>query len=463
MSHSPARSATRYSVDEHHTIGFPIVPVGDSPKLEGRGARRVAEFAGIGWRIEQPYLTNGRLPSSAVLDVYVGLMFLFKLAGFPEDGRVYFSRYRFLLLIGWLSSSRGPRGRVIKPSGRHYRQLAAALEYLESTRLVNRNADVEQIGPDGRAFRGQQGFPILQYHRMADEPRGRCGEGGRNEGGASMVQFSDAFRMMVGGGANTTKVDLDLFLSLPSGSARPLFRLFCWMRRHAIRRIRVSEVLQRIGSTQAHCVPARARQVLDKAHGALRERGVLTGDPVYVKAEGEYWIEYSFGDPRVLLDEEEALIAQAIAYGVVPATARELAVANRPQMERVLAATTLGLLHPRRTVAAMVVHYTRRGIDIEETGRRIEDAIDSQVSLDLDTRAADVRYLAWCKQEREARSARRADLSVSSVRHEIEVARQERGLEDAPWLSDGLVAMRLNALLRIPDLGIYRSRVLVAA
>lgn len=442
----------RFSVDGQDTIGYPIVPVGDTtrftPNEDGLGA---VDFPSIGFQIVYPS-PQGKLPSSAILDVYAGLMFMYQNAGFPDDGRVYFSRYQLLHLIGWLSTAKDDQGkRTVKPSGRHYKQLKRALLYLEGTRFVWDDPTVLQFGPDGERFRGMQGFPILQYARVVEDPTGPRGET-TSRPARSMVQFSEPFVKLLGGGERTTRLDFDLFLSLPSGTPRVLYRTLLGMANQGRRSIRLEELFQRVGSTQTHFVPARARQILGKAHKELRSRGVLEfegKEPDYVKMNGEHWVRYAFGNPADLISSEGLLVSQAMAYGLKGPIARELAVAHRQQLERVLAAVTLGMLTPKKSLPGMIRHYTERGHEISApNGNEL-----AQISLDL--QAPEMAYVAWTAAERKRRLKETPGIDLDRIRLEIDEQPTDGDLPRPDWVVEGLVAMELNERLHIPPLHIY--------
>jgi hypothetical protein len=457
---NPAGPRGRLVSDSRDMVGLPLVQAGDSVRAgvsEDAAGGRQLSFPGIGWRIKQPARRPGaKLPASQILDIHTSLLFLFSTAGFPEDGRIYFTRYQLLNLAGWLSPARDRRGaKVMRPGGRHYRQLDAALTYLMDAKYRNDSPNAFQVGPDGEVFRGSQWFPILQYARLAEDTPGPRSEGSPVPAPRCMVQFSDAFVKLIGQGALAAQMDLDLIMSLSTGTPRQLYRVFTWMRQEGLDRITIREMFERVGSTLAEFRPARARQILTKAHGELRQRGVITAEPEYLRdaATGEYWIHYAFADPRALLTEEEMLVQQAAAYGVSTPVSRELVVAHRLAFERVLAATTLGRLEPRKSLAPMIVHFTQRGYDIPEP--RVA-APGSQLPLS-GLEKLEMRYLVWAAEERTRLSAGRRDIDEAALRREVIRLFEERMAGHPEWVVDGMVAMRLNRLLGIPTYEQYRE------
>lgn len=448
VGREPAADGRRWSVDGQDLMGYPIVPVADTTRFEpNEDGLAAVSFDKIAWHIIYPS-PNGKLPSSAIMDVYIGLMFLYYVQGFPADGKVYFSRYQLLQLIGWLSTARDSSGsRTVRPSGRHYRQLKRALLYLEGTRFVADDPNILQLGPDGARFVGMQGFPILQYARLVEEGTGPKGE--TITSGSSMVQFSEPFVKLLGNGARTTRLDFDLFLKLSTGTPRLLFRFLTWLQSRGQNTVKLGELFPRIGSTQQHFVAARARQILDKAHAELRQRGVLASDPVYEKVNGDYVVRYEFGDPTTAGVADDLLLRAATAFGVDSPVAQELVVAHRRQFERVLAGAVLGFIRPKETLPGMIVHYTRRGYDVTP-----RSSAPAQITLGLG--ADDARYVPWLTEARERALATRRDIDPDRIRAEIRA--EDEGAENPrpEWVVDGLLALRLDHLLGLPSLAEFR-------
>jgi hypothetical protein len=460
---APARVVS----ESRDLVGLPLVQVGDSfsqnfleSKNYGEDATgdRQITFPGIGWRLIQPARRPGtRLPASQILDIHNSLLLLYANSGFPDDGKIYFTRYQLLNLAGWLSPSSTRRGaKVVRPSGRHYRQLEEALTYLSKTQYRNDNPNAFQVGPDGEIFRGSQWFPILQHVMLVEDAPGPRSEMRGPPAPLCKVQFSEPFVKMLARGARAARLDLDLIMSLSTGTPRQLYRVFTWMRQEGIARISIGEMFERLGSTQAELRPARARQILNKSHEEHLQRGVLTQAPEYVRdAEtGEYFIQYSFADTSSILSEEEMLVGQARDFGVNDSVSRELVVANRLSFERVLAATVLGKIEPRKTLATMVVHYAQRGYEIADTAQ--DRAGSGQLPMP-ELAHPDMRYLAWAAAERQARLLERTDIDVGEIRHDVQRAFAARSAGHADWVVDGIVAIRLNRLLNIPAVTEYHA------
>lgn len=442
----------RLGVDSRETIGYPIVPVGDATKGRRDGSKvSCVAYPGIDWEIAYPTPKDGgRLPSSAVLDVYTGLLFLWASQGYPPDGRVRFRRHHFLHLIGWVCAANGRRAR---PAGRQYEQLEEAIRYLAQTHFSRGGDGVTQLDLDGQSFQGVLGFNIIDNWKLAEEKRGRKPVEGEGEA-QSEVQFTVGFRKMVAGGRRASHLDLDLYLSLPAGTPRMLFRLLVWMRQEGITRLPIGEVLERIGSVQHHHVPARARQVLNKAHDVLVSTGILASEPEFEK-DGDTWcLVYHMGEPTVLLAEELVLVQQAMAYGVSQAVARQLAVGYRQDLERVLGAAALGLLRPKKNLAGLIVQFVKNSWRIPE---QPTEPSTSQVEMDL---VSETAYLRWCVEERERR-LRRSSVDLAELRSGIRT-RVARRSGEPHWLGEGMLAIALNQQLEIEDLDEWRASQLFA-
>lgn len=446
----PRGSAARYTIDSRGAMGFPIVPVGDKLQrnVEERNGRRRIHYPSIGWIISHP-LPQGddSLPSSTILDVYMALMFLYAHGGRTSEGVVRFSRYQLLQLMGWLSrSARGGGGRrQLKPSGRHYRQLTQALDYLQDTTFesapARQHADIE-----GRPFVGRQRFPILTYVKVAREKGGRRDW---TESGNSEVRLHPYLVRELRRDEGVTRLNYDIYLSLSPGTPRHLFRLLAWARQQGRSRLRLGELFERLGSSQRELIPARARQILRKPHDELRQRGILAQSPEYEKVGGEWWAAYTFAGAERLLSWEDLLEGQAKAWGVTPPAAREVAVASRFQAERVLAAVSRGYLRPTRSLPGMIVHYVRQGHPIPGNSRQNEP---EQLPL-LDN--FEGRYLHWLGEERERRLDTRPDLDVAAFRVSLDTENEARPTPHPEWVLEGLTEIWLNRELGLESIRAY--------
>lgn len=444
------------SPDSQDTAGYPLFPM-DRPAAEPTTSedRQPVHYPAIGWSIlTPPAMAGGKLPASTILDVYVGLLYELHQQGYPDDGEIHFTRYDLLHRIGWVISGYTKHGRyAIRPSGRHYRDLRTALLYLSWT-LFHRV--IPGDGSDGgqAVQRAEEWFQILARVRLAKSAPGR-----KSRSAAapvterpSSVTFSPDFMRLVARGARTIPVDLGVYLSLKAGTPRQLYRLLTLLRMEGRDEIGVEELFARLGSSQSDFVPCRVSGLLGKAHREFVAKTLLRSEPEVVRRRGEYVVRYEYGDPRLLASESELLVWQASRYGVAEDEARKLAREERSQFERVLAAATLGMLRPKKTLAAMIVHFTRTRALLDDTGYRLSPR-EGQPRLVIDRE--DLRYLEWVVGERERRLLARSKLDLVDVRRRLLERAVERDRRRESWVAEGLVEMRLNWASGVPGLDVY--------
>lgn len=342
-------------------MGLPLVPLGDGQRGSVTRGEARHTFGPVEWEIVVP--THDRLdgksplPSHVILDVWIGLLYQWQLAGAPESGEIRFGRYEFLHLLGWLS--RRQRGGVIeKPSGRHYRQLNRAMRYLAQTTFIATSRGV-QVGHDGALFRGTQGFGLVDYWRLADDQGVRAAP--------SVVVFTQTAQKMLRSGP-LAAIDLDVFLSLPTGTPRQLLRLLTWLRAREQNVLPLAELFARLGSVQRHAVPARARQILSASHDWLCRRGILGEAPEYCRLEdGQWGVRYSFTTPdRPREDVVDLLVGGCVLLGVRPAMATYLATTSPMRLLEVLSAVLLGHLVPQRNLAGLIVRATQSAMPLPD-------------------------------------------------------------------------------------------------
>jgi hypothetical protein len=398
-----------------------------------------------------------RMPSSAVLDVYLALLWHFAQAGFPEDGVVRFSRYELLSFLGWLSKG-GKRDATYRPSGRHYKQLKNAIRYLKWTTFVNRGPGDQVHLLDGTKMRGEQGFSILEHYALDedDDPtsHGSIDQHEYTAPKRSSVMLSRPFLRQLARGAKAVPVDLELFFAMPAGTPRHLIRLFSWMWHQGITALRLREVFQRLGSVQAAAVPARARQILSKAHDELVSRGVLASEPTFERRDGEWFIQYVFADPQEALSLEQLLMARATAYGIVPAVARELSLAHRAGLMLALAAAAEERIVPRQSLASMLVFFARRGpaAVVEAVEAHTQRAVARGIQMGLDGVVQGASYPARCARVRTERLVGRRDIDPVALRARWAQEVASKGWDAYDWALDGLTAIHLDHILAVPGI-----------
>lgn len=356
----------RIAVDSPHTLAYPLVPLAaHSPlkptRTQGDAPRVVVPFPDIAWSLElQRHDRSKQLPSTTVVDVLTVLLHYYHAIGMPDDGAIPFSRRQLITLMRWVPTVDA------KPSGRHYIQLREALDHLKHTDLTWEGENV----PDplyGQAGRGVLSISLITGYRLADEPSGRRPVGRPLPEPVSWAQLDPFFVRLLKDRDTTVAFDLDRMMSLPTGIPRVLFRALTWYKSRGINRIPLRELFRRIGSTSDRCVPAKARDLLGKAHNAMVEHGFLQRQPVYEHAPavnllepGRDWsVVYDFGREATLSFEDEQLVRSARAFGVSQAMAVEL-LGYRDKLREVLWAVSEGVVAPR-SPAGYIVDATRFG------------------------------------------------------------------------------------------------------
>lgn len=440
--------------------GRPIAPLGRLP-IDGASRVRVAAYPGLAWRLVLPGTDeNPAAVPPDVLELYLWLVDRWRRMPDAERrtaGYVNFTMGAALGELGWSprdAEGIGRPGAAGRPSGRAYRKLQSGLRYLMQLRIA---ADDVTVPEDDGTTRVLDEFVILQRVQLGDRRPG-AGRVSRHASQApSSVQFSSGMLDLLS--AETVELDADVLLTLPSGLPRALYRVLCWAR-HSRRsgprgtlELGVPELFQRLGYLHARGTHARAREMLGPAHAALESRGVLAQPPEHATADdGSLVVRYAVVDLSDSLTQPELLAAVAIGFGVVPNIARDLARRLPAQLERVLAAVTIGLIVPRKDVGSAVNYYTAKELQIVDNQRRWLGASPR-------THASDgAAYLGWAAARRAALLEKRRttwkwrphDLPEGPTLVEDAMSnRQTRRAIESDWLTEGRAQLRLHHDLRL--------------
>lgn len=431
------RTPQRFTYEHRQTMGYPLVTLGSkvANRVSEGGISRLIDYKTIGWKIDQTKAEEVDIPGPLVYDVLYGLIYLLAQDGFPDDGVVRFSRYNLMQMIGWVANGRGGiADRKAQPSTRQYKQLRDACYTLKKTTFIR--------DEHGRS----RAFDIVSMYDIQDDPPGRKKSGAdmpRN----SVVRFNPEFLEMLRDGI---KLDLDKYLGLYNRTTRVLFRTLNWMQAEGIRSISIEALFERVGSTQRRCIPSMAQLQFDKAHAELVENGILNEMPKFEMVEGDGWyINYAFATPTAL-PAENPYVREALAFGVRETMAKELSIAHPVQFRRVVAAVSAGYLQASKSIAGMIVTYTRNPhfpLKISEPPADIQE--DAPIHE---------QYRRWAAAERTARALRQG-IDASQLRQDAIAAVQGEQLAlvegELEWLSEGMVSAQINCLTGIPTLAEY--------
>lgn len=441
---TPPVTQRRYTVDQHESMGYPMVPIGRTigEQVVDDGDTRIVNYDSIGWQIQQVKAEERKIPSTILYDGYYGLMWQWKEAGFPDDGEVSFSRYNFLQAIGWVSNGRNTSGgKLTKPSGRHYSQLRDVCHTLMFTAYV-------------RDLPGRnQGFTVLGNYDLVDDQPGPRGMG-EDLPKRSRVVFNNEFVKRLKTQGPMVTMDLDLYLSLSTGAPRVLFRILSWMQHHGIDHMPLEPFFNRMGSVQKSYLPSVGRKLLDTAGAELIARNVLAAPPQYEKVDGEWHVVFPFGDPEKARYEDEVLVREAVMCGVNPSVAQELLVAHRSRFEEVMACVAAGAWRERANLPGAIHQWTRRS-DYDLPTELVEGAMVLTNETDM--------YRAWIAKQQEA-GIRRRGIDMEALGREVMASLRNRGVDrPRPILVQGLTRMRLNHLLDLPSFEWYQQRLRAGA
>ena len=457
--HAPSPSSL---AEPSVTVCRPIVPLGDVARVRtaasGPVTTRLGEpfrFVKIGgdlhwclstddWHLTSPILPtggNGRAASSeAVLDVYIGLLLEFAQRGLPADNTVRFSPGPFTRALGWCAGS--ARG---TPTGRQYRQLDLALDYLRHA-----NIESEAVRAQLEAIYGvrllRSNFGVLQSWSKAAVESG--------VGGAVEVEarFSDFFAALLRHDHGAVRYCGTLYAALPRGVARPLFRYIEGLRAGATSpsvTVLASSVLAHIGCRRRGLEPSRMKAILDEPHNVLLANRVLGDLPRWSESRtGEWQLTYlldSTPELGLLLEETAA------AFGVSRALSKDWAANRLDRFTEVLAAAIQGILTPTGTLGTMVHHYMERKSVLIDAGA-LPHFEEGQGLLLPERRSPEFGFL------QQQYAATRAWLTE---RPEVEKPlRRQFATEARPnWVIDGLVLIAARGMRGAENLDAWKRRV----
>jgi plasmid replication initiation protein len=243
-------------------------------------------------------------------DVYLAVLELLeRKGGMPANGKLRFSLYELVELLGWSKSG--------KSGGKVYRDVRDSLERIGATRIKSENAFYSKE----RDSYISDSFNIWSVHLVSDRPR----EGEPRE--RHSLEFHRIFirnfqtQYLKG-------LDADFYWSLYSPLARRLYRLIDQQRRGQLTFQEDLFTLREQIPLAEYPYASKIKEVLSRAHEELTERGFISevgyeGETIRYRVSGEFArrqkaLELS-GDP-----EEVFAIRRLLAEGVRGDIARDL-------------------------------------------------------------------------------------------------------------------------------------------
>jgi plasmid replication initiation protein len=269
------RTATRAIVLDRSLEALPVFRLSDSAD---DAAITYAPEGGGRWRVLPS--PGDRLPGTFDQDVYVELLHRFREAGMPDDGVVTFTLHAFLRSMGR------------RVDGRTYEQLRGALNRLERTTLES----------SGVYFAAAAGTPIdarftvltsvvIDRRRSAErEQLALFPSLTASEPGDARVALSPVPRANIAA-AYTITLSVAHYHRLGSPVARRLYRLLEVAREEGkvVWRVALERLAEQLPLSQRY--PSHLQRVLQPAHDALLEAGIVRGAAVRPQRR-EWFVDY---------------------------------------------------------------------------------------------------------------------------------------------------------------------------
>ncbi|MDQ5811836.1 MAG: replication initiator protein A [Actinomycetota bacterium] len=282
-------------------------------KLEARVFERILEGKNGAslrqqWKV-MPSVGYGP-PGPLDQDIYLAVLELLeRKGGMPADGKLRFSLYELVELLGWSKSG--------KNGGKVYRDVRDSLERIGATRIKSENAFYSKE----RDSYISDSFNIWSVHLMSD--RSREGEPRERHSLEFHPIFIRNFQTQYLKG-----LDADFYWSLHSPLARRLYRLIDQQRRGQLTFQQDLFTLREQIPLANYPYASKIKEALSRAHEELTERGFISevgyeGETIRYRVSGEFVrrqkaLELS-GDP-----EEIFAIRRLMAEGVRGDIARDL-------------------------------------------------------------------------------------------------------------------------------------------
>lgn len=241
-------------------------------------------------------------------DVYLAMHALAKekLGGIPEDGRIPFTLYEVLNILG------------LKDNGKNYRRVRDSILKINKTLMDAIDAFYRK---DKKAYGSAHFIPWRVEFEANEDRYGRATE-------RHNLRFDEILVRSLAHG-HIKQLDLNFCLSLNKGYAKSLYRRIDYKRGENLTWSEDIMVLKdHIGMPASYKQPSKVKEKLEPSHKEMKERGFLA-EVVYDGNRVHYRVADEFVQARSYLDrswgsEESAVYRALLRNGVWPNVARTL-------------------------------------------------------------------------------------------------------------------------------------------
>lgn len=241
-------------------------------------------------------------------DVYLAMHALAKekLGGIPEDGRIPFTLYEVLNILG------------LKDNGKNYRRVRDSILKINKTLMDAIDAFYRE---DKKSYGSAHFIPWRVEFEANEDRYGRATE-------RHKLRFDEILVRSLSHG-HIKQLDLSFCLSLSKGYAKSLYRRIDYKRGDGLTWSEDIMVLKdHIGMPASYKQPSKVKEKLEPSHKEMKDRGFLAG-VTYEGNRVHYRVAEEFVQARSYLDrswgpEESAVYRALLRNSVWPNVARTL-------------------------------------------------------------------------------------------------------------------------------------------
>jgi hypothetical protein len=241
-------------------------------------------------------------------DVYLAMHALAKekLGGIPEDGKIPFTLYEVLNILG------------LKDNGKNYRRVRDSILKINKTLMDAIDAFYRE---DKKAYGSAHFIPWRVEFEANEDRYGRATE-------RHKLRFDEILVRSLAHG-HIKQLDMSFCLSLTKGYAKSLYRRIDYKRGEGLTWSEDIMVLKdHIGMPASYKQPSKVKEKLEPSHKEMKERGFLA-DVVYEGNRVHYRVAQEFVSVRSYLDrswglEESGMYRALLRNKVWPNVARTL-------------------------------------------------------------------------------------------------------------------------------------------